>query len=186
MRADYPLPRLWLLSDERNDKVLEHALRKLPRGSGFIFRHYHLSPRERLARYRALRRLAKARAHLVILSGSAAAARKWHADGWYGPPGSPGVGGPRLLALATVHDLREIARANCAGAHAALLSPVFPTRSHAGAAALGPLRFRLMALRAAMPVIALGGINARSARRLGWPRWAAIDGLSTASARPLS
>ena len=62
MRADYPLPRLWLLSDERNDKVLEHALRKLPRGSGFIFRHYHLSPRERLARYRALRRLAKARA----------------------------------------------------------------------------------------------------------------------------
>jgi thiamine-phosphate pyrophosphorylase len=29
-----------------------------------------------------------------------------------------------------------------------------------------------------MPVIALGGMNALTARRLDWQRWAAIDGLS--------
>jgi thiamine-phosphate pyrophosphorylase len=29
-----------------------------------------------------------------------------------------------------------------------------------------------------MPVIALGGMNGTTARRLDWPRWAAIDGLS--------
>ncbi|MFN5818931.1 MAG: thiamine phosphate synthase, partial [Novosphingobium sp.] len=37
-----PLPAIWLLSDARNDAVLERALMRLPRGSGFVFRHYHL------------------------------------------------------------------------------------------------------------------------------------------------
>jgi thiamine-phosphate pyrophosphorylase len=29
-----------------------------------------------------------------------------------------------------------------------------------------------------MPVIALGGMTRKTVRRLEWPRWAAIDGLS--------
>jgi len=180
MHADHPLPNLWLLSDERNDAQLEKALRRLPRGSGFIYRHYHLAPEERFARYQAVRRIAKARGHVLILADSALTAKAWRADGYYGAPRSlsPRRGG--LLALATVHDAGEIALANRIGADAALLSPVFPTRSHPGAAVLGPLRFRRLARRAAMPVIALGGMDARAARRLGWPRWAAIDGLSSA------
>ena len=72
----------------------------------------------------------------------------------------------------------EIAAANRAGVDAILLSPVFATRSHPGSAGLGPLRWRLMAARAQVPVIALGGMNKRTARRLTHTRWAAIDGLS--------
>ena len=179
MRAEQPLPALWLVSDERNDARLEDALRRLPRGSGFIFRHYHLAPKERYARYRALRRIAKARGHLMILSDSALTAREWRADGYYGAPRCLAPKRVGLLALATVHDLAEIALANRLDADAALLSPVFPTRSHPGARVLGPSRFRLLARHAAMPVIALGGMDARAARRLGWERWAAIDGLSS-------
>jgi len=186
MRADQPLPALWLLSDERNDARLEQALPRLPRGSGFIFRHYHLAPEERFARYRALRRIAKARGHVVILADSALTAREWRADGYYGAPRSLTPRRRGLLTVATVHDLREIALAHENGADAVLLSPVFPTRSHPGEAVLGPLRFRLLARRAALPVIALGGMDARAARRLGWRRWAAIDGLSTGMARPIS
>jgi thiamine-phosphate pyrophosphorylase len=52
---------------------------------------------------------------------------------------------------------------------------VFPTRSHPGGKVLGPLRFRLLAARARLPVIALGGMDARRASRLGTPAWAAID-----------
>jgi thiamine-phosphate pyrophosphorylase len=63
-------------------------------------------------------------------------------------------------------------------ADAVLLSPAFATRSHPDARALGPVRFRLLAQHARMPVIALGGMTARTARRLASPRWAAIDGLS--------
>ncbi len=158
-----PLPAIWLVSDARNDAVLEAALRKLPRGSGFVFRHRHLPPAQRHERFARLARIARSHGHLVALAGSRAEARRWGADIAYGPGGQ----------LAPVHDLSEIGRAG--GAKAVLLSPVFPTRSHPGASALGPLRFRLLAARAKVPVIALGGMTPGTARRIRWPRWAGID-----------
>jgi len=179
MRGRHPLPDLWLLSDERNDAGLEAALAALPSGSGFVFRHYHLPSGERLARFRTLRRICRARGHLAILADSALTALEWGADGLYGAPLMLGPRRAGLLTIATAHDLREVARANLMGADAVMLSPVFPTRSHPGARVLGPVRFRLLARRARMTVIALGGMDAGLARRLDWRRWAAIDGLST-------
>jgi thiamine-phosphate pyrophosphorylase len=166
------LPRLWLLSDARNDLRLEAALRRLPRGSGFIFRHYHLQAEQRRARFVTLARLAAQRGHLVILAGEPRTARAWGAQGSYGP--ATGRGG---LRLATAHTLRELAAAHRSGAGAILLSPVFPTRSHPGSATLGAVRFRLLEARSRVPVLALGGMTPRTARRLDWLRWAAIDGL---------
>lgn len=168
----HPLPTIWLISDARNDAALEGALRHLPRGSGFIYRHYHLAAGERRARFEALARLARARGICVVLAGGMALARAWGAEGAYGAAGVIGPGGPGLR-LATVHGLREMARAR--RADAVLLSPVFPTRSHPGGKVLGPVRFRVMAGRSCVPVIALGGMDARRGRGL---RWAAIDGLS--------
>lgn len=171
----HPLPDIWLVSDARNDAVLEHALRRLPRGSGLIFRHYHLPPDERHARFKALARAARRCGHAVVFSGSAKQARRWGADGAYGAPRAL-ARGPALPRLATVHSLRELARAR--RADAVLISPVFPTRSHPGSAALGPVRFRLLAARARVPAMALGGMTARRARRLGGCKWAAIQGLA--------
>jgi len=167
-------PDMWLVSDARNDAALERALARLPRGSGLIFRHYHLEGRQRRARFLALARTARERGHLTVLSGTASQARRWHADGAYGPPARL-VRGPQALRLVTVHSLREIGQANRMRADAVLLSPVYPTRSHPGAANLGPVRFRLLAARSRVPVIALGGMTARRARRLGKMKWAAIQ-----------
>lgn len=177
MAAIKPFPNLWLLSDARNDAILEGALARMPRGSGFIYRHYHLPDAERIARFFALERRARARGHVVILADSALTALEWGADGTYGAPRALH---PRrdLLTLATVHDMGEIAQANRIGADAAILSPAFATNSHPGAPTLGPLKWRMLARYAQMPVIALGGMNAHKARRLGAARWAAIDGLS--------
>lgn len=172
------LPALWLISDARNDAGLERALATLPRGSGFIYRHYHLPDAERLARFRKLRRIARARGHIVILADSALTAREWGADGTYGAPRSLYPRRRGVIHLATAHDLGELGLAMRLGADAALLSPVYPTRSHPGGAVLGPVRFRLLARQARLPVIALGGMHAPRARALRWPRWAAIDGLS--------
>ena len=121
--------------------------------------------------------MAGARGHLAVLADSALTAREWGADGLYGAPRAL-YPTRRLVTLATAHSLRELAEANRARADAVLLSPAFPTRSHPGAKALGPLRFRLLAAYAATPVIALGGLTPGTARRLRWRRWAAIDGLS--------
>ena len=178
MAQDQPLPDLWLISDARNDAALDEALQRLPRGSGFIYRHYHLPDGERIARYRQLSAAARAHGHIVILADSALTALEWGADGIYGAPRALYPRRAGLLRLATAHSLREIGEANRIGADAALLSPAFATRSHPGARTLGPLRFRLLARRAQMPVIALGGMTQASADRLGWQSWAAIDGLA--------
>jgi thiamine-phosphate pyrophosphorylase len=175
---DQSLPDIWLISDERNDAALGEALRRLPRGSGFIYRHYHLDDPERRERFVALRSLAHACDHLMILADSALTAREWGADGIYGPARSLTPRRSDLLHLATAHDLHDIGLANRYGCDGVLLSPVFDTRSHPGGKSLGPARFRLLAAHSIAPVIALGGMTSDHARRLRWPRWAAIDGLS--------
>lgn len=172
------LPALWLISDARNDAGLARALAGLPRGSGLIYRHYHLAGPERLARFRQLRRAAKARGHIVVLADSALTAREWGADGIYGSPRALWPRRCGLLHLATAHDMAELGLAARLGADAALLSPVFPTASHPGGAVLGPVKFRRLARQAGLPVIALGGMTPHRARGLRWRCWAAIDGLS--------
>jgi thiamine-phosphate pyrophosphorylase len=167
------LPAIWLVSDARNDASLEVALAKLPRGSGLVYRHYHLDPTQRRRRFRRLARVARRYGHLVILSGTPREARRWQADGSYGAPAKAGA----ILRLVTAHSLAEIGAARRACADAVVLSPVFATRSHPGAPMLGALRFRILTARAGLPVIALGGMTAARARQVGAVRWAAIDGL---------
>lgn len=168
------LPLLWLLSDARNDAGLEDGLAALPRGSGFVYRHYHLEEHERRERYESLASIARSNAHMVILSR----ANGWGEDGTYGTQ--------RLsdgMWLATAHDGDEIIRAVREGADGIFLSPVFPTASHPGAAHLGVHGFHVLAQQSPLPVIALGGMNHERATELDWPRWGAIAGLvSTKSA----
>ena len=175
MTRNHPLPLIWLLSDARNDAGLEEALRRLPPGSGFVYRHYHLAKRERRARYDALYEQAKRRGHTVILAGDA----DWNSDGTYGSVSRGSTG----LFLATAHDVAELEAAARAGADAVFLSPVFPTASHPATPTLGREHFLRLANRSDIPVIALGGMTAERARELGWPRWGAIDGLTPDSAR---
>ncbi|WP_234026265.1 thiamine phosphate synthase [Qipengyuania thermophila] len=177
MPDDQPLPRVWLLTDARNDAVLDQAISALPPGSGVVFRHYHLSGHERQDRFAGIAAAARAAGHRVVLSASADEAAAWGADGAYGPLErlAPSAG---LLRLAAAHDRRELLAAAAARVDGIFLSPVFPTRSHPGAPALGPDGFKELASLTRVPVIALGGMTAARARAMGWPRWGAIDGLA--------
>jgi thiamine-phosphate pyrophosphorylase len=172
------LPNLWLLSDARNDARLETALAALPPASGFVYRHYHLPPDERQARFKALKAVADAVGHITILAAPDALALQWGAQGTYGPARAPA---PGLLRLATAHDQAELALANAMRADGVFLSPVFPTRTHPGARTLGVREFHRLAASSRVPVIALGGMDEARARELRWPRWGAIDGLSHAA-----
>ncbi len=143
----------------------------MPRGSGFVFRHYHLAPPNRRARFDELLKIARSCGHTVILSGD----EHWGADGSYGPPERLGEG----LKLATAHDGDEIARAVAVGADGIFLSPVFPSASHPGSSTLGVHGFHVLAQQSPLPVIALGGMTAERAVELDWPRWGAVDGLGS-------
>jgi thiamine-phosphate pyrophosphorylase len=175
MPARQPLPRLWLMTDERQGSALWSALERLPAGSGVIFRHRSLPATERRLLFARVRRVARRRRLLLILAGPPRLARAWRADGVHGR-----VRGRAGLRTAPVHDLVQIREAERAGAQLLFLSPAFPTRSHPGAPPLGPVRFRLLARSTRLPVAALGGMDAVRARRLGVERWAAIDALTPA------
>jgi thiamine-phosphate pyrophosphorylase len=174
MHTRQPLPRLWLMTDERTGEDMWDALARLPRGSGVIFRHYRT--RERRALFERVRAIARRRRLVLVLAGSPREAAGWRADGVHGRSPHRRTLRP-LLRTAPVHDARELAAAK---GHAVLVSPVFDTRSHPGGRTLGALRFATLAQRSAMPVIALGGVDARRFGRLaplGAYGWAAIDSL---------
>lgn len=182
-----PLPQLWLVTDEQRLPDPLDAIRRLPRDSGVIFRHHHWPQRAELAREVA--RLCRVK-HLVLLvandwrlaaaigadgvhlaenlaaSGRIAPCRGWVRQG-------------RILSVAA-HSTRAIHAAKSCGADLCLLSQAFASRSHPGQRPLGPIRFALVAARSRLPVIALGGVNRHSWKRLppGCAHgWAGIDGL---------
>jgi thiamine-phosphate pyrophosphorylase len=168
MRPRQPLPRLWLMTDERQGEALFTAIARLPRGAGIVFRHYTLPPVERRALWDQVRSAAQGPRLTLVVAGPILPG----ADGTHNRPG-------RGLRTASAHNLREIRAAERAGAHLIFLSPVFPSRSHPNAAALGRRRFALLAHQTRLPVIALGGMDAEKARTLGGAYgWAGIDAWS--------
>jgi len=110
--------------------------------------------------------------------GATAAVRQWLHD-------------PRKTVSVSCHHAGELDQAAACGADFALLSPVFSTRSHPGARPLGIERFQQLAAAAALPVVALGGIDANNCHMLEGRAMAVISALLGAekpaySARQLS
>jgi len=170
MRSSQPLPRFWLMTDERLGGGLIDAVKRLPDGVGIVFRHYRLEEVGRRALFDRVR--AAAPTAMLLLAGPANQAKAWGADGSHGPGRGAG------LRSAPVHDQAQIRAAERAGAAFLFLSPVFATRSHPDARSLGLARFAWLARRTMLPVIALGGMDAARGRRLasfGAYGWGAID-----------
>lgn len=176
MTRRQPLPRLWLMTDERQGEALWRALDRLPRGAGVVFRHHRLAAAPRRALFARVKGIARRKRLLLLLAGPPPLARHWGADGSHGP----GPAG-RSLRTASVHSIPELRAAEDAGAVLVFVSPVFPTRSHGDARTLGRIGLADFARRTRLPVIALGGITAARARSLkqsGVYGWAAIDAWS--------
>ena len=175
MPRSHPLPKIWLMTDERLGDDLLPAIQRLPAQSGVIFRHYHLDAAARKFLFGQVMRMCRRRGHVLLLAGDERTAMRWHADGFH----QRSQRASRLLHSAPVHDAREIAGIKAARPDLLFLSPVYATNSHPGARPLGPLSFnRLAKLASSSGIIALGGMNRRNAQML-LPRlihgWAAID-----------
>ncbi|HEX8217296.1 MAG TPA: thiamine phosphate synthase [Allosphingosinicella sp.] len=168
MDPGQPLPRQWLMTDERLGTRLFQAIDRLPHGAGIVFRHYSLGEDERRALFERVR--ARRRDAIMVLAGPAEQAEAWGANGSHGR--GPGL----ALRTAPAHDLAEIRGAESAGAALVFLSPVFATRTHPSAPALGPRRFAELAAQSDVPVVALGGMNEKRFASLerGYG-WAGID-----------
>ena len=178
LKACTDLPRLLLVTDEKRLPDPLPALVRPPaecasifRHYAIIFRHYDCANRRELAR-----NVAKKAQNPVIIAGDWRLAAECGAFGLHLPEGmlrsgrlAPALGWARRrgrVVTAACHSRQALAFARKLGLNAALLSPVFPTASHPGAVTLGALRFRQYCRNAGIPVYALGGITARTARHL--------------------
>ena len=79
---------------------------------------------------------------------------------------APGLVRSGLRVTVAAHGAGALARAKRFGCHAALLSPVFASRSPSAGRPLGPVRFARLTRQAGLPVYALGGIDGKTAKRL--------------------
>jgi thiamine-phosphate pyrophosphorylase len=176
---------LWLVTDPARLPDPAAAAMRLPRGAGMIYRAFGAPDALRTAR--ALRRIAWARGLVFLVGADAGLAASARADGVHLPEHAAHTATrlrrqhPRWRITAAAHDRAALVRAGRLGLDAALVSVVFMSRSPSARGSLGPVRFALLIRGARTPVIALGGINNKTAPRLigtGAVGLAAVEGLN--------
>jgi thiamine-phosphate pyrophosphorylase len=165
-----PSPKLLFLTDPVRTPDPERILAELPRGAGIVFRAFGAPDAVPVGL--RLARLARRRGVRLLIGADVGLAIAVRADGIHLPERAVGRRGDilrlrrRFLVTAAAHSLGAIRRARLCGVDAVLVSAVFPSNSPSAGPPLGPLRFSVLAGAAGLPVIALGGVNARTARRL--------------------
>jgi thiamine-phosphate pyrophosphorylase len=180
------LPRLFFFTDPVRVADPEAAVRRLPRGAGVVYRAFGAPDAE--VRGRRLARIARRRGLLLLVGADAGLAARIGADGVHLPERRAWAAGalkrarPGWIVTGAAHSAAAIARARRAGADAVFVSPVFASASASAGRQLGALRFARLVRGAGLPVYALGGIDAASARRImrsGTAGFAAVDALRT-------
>jgi thiamine-phosphate pyrophosphorylase len=168
-----PWPRDWLMTDERMGERLWEAINRVPAGTGgIVFRHFTLDPAQRLGLGTQVAALAHERKLTLAVAGDSLLAEGLAAQLVHNPSGSTDLPFSR-----SVHDEREARAAREAGADLVFVSPVYPTRSHPGATALGAEQATRLAAMCGCPAIALGGMTFGKFWELGdaFHGWAGID-----------
>ena len=180
------LPRLWLVTDPARLADPLAAAAQLPPGSGIVYRGFGRPEADQEAA--TLANLAKVRGLIFLVGADEALAQRVCADGLHLPE--------RLMATArrvrakhrgwivttAAHSPAALARADRLGLDAAFVSAIFPSHSPSAGAPLGALKLACWTRQTALPIIALGGVDAETGKRLlttGVYGLAAIEGLKT-------
>lgn len=164
----------------------ELIARALPPGAAIVLRDYTSPNRAALARRLAV--IAKARDLVFLVGADMRLAQAVNADGvhlpsWVKPSNARKCAADARIVTCACHSSDDLARAAEIDAGAAFLSPAFETGSHAGAAGLGANAFKKLSAAAALPVLALGGVDEQNAGQLAGPNVAGLAAISAFLAR---
>ncbi len=184
------VPTLFFLTDPERTPDPAPAMLALPKGSAVIFRAFGRP--DALEEGKRLRALARRRGLVFLVGADARLAAALDADGLHLPERSLFLARslrqrrPLWLITGAAHSPRALASAARLKLDAALYSAVFASDSPSAPSPVGPRRFAAHARAARLPVVALGGVNARTARLVassGAHGLAAIGGLVAPAAR---
>ncbi|NQV55555.1 MAG: thiamine phosphate synthase [Rhodospirillales bacterium] len=159
------------------------AARRLPEGAAVLLRHYDSEDKYALAH--KLKQICVNGKLRLIVAEDVALANEIGADGLHLTERSARRAGhllswklrPGSLLTVSAHSPAALRQAAAIGADAALLSSVFPTKSHLGGTPLGPRLLASWIRTAPLPVYALGGISVSNAGRLMGSGAAGIAGI---------
>ncbi|MCB2109258.1 MAG: thiamine phosphate synthase [Rhodobacteraceae bacterium] len=195
-RKKHMAPPLWWLtdSDRMDARSVAEAVVCLPPGSAVVIRHRDQKVRKKWVEDVAP--VCRRRRLVLLVAEDIDAAIAHNCDGFHAPETMVRKGLPCRLRLwlkskrrqlsVAAHDERAVRGAripNVIEADAVMIAPVLPTLSHPGRAALGPIRFARLAQLARGRAVALGGIDARTLRRLNGIRIGGVAGIGFAVAR---
>ena len=170
------IPALYFFTDPVRTPDPVAVAHRAPRGTAIVYRHFGAPERARVAA--RLVGVARRRGFVLLIAADPELAHCVGADGVHWPQRlAPRERSAGLVTVAA-HDVQAVARAEALGADACVLGPVFATRSASANPPMGLFRASQIARAARLPVIALGGVNARSAARLagrGFAGIAAVD-----------
>ena len=177
-----PPPLLVFTDPARTPDPLALA-RRLPRGTGLVYRAFGAP--DRLATARALAAIARRRGLVLLVGAEPELAARTGAAGLHLPERMAArahrLRRPGWILTAAAHSARAARRS---GIDAFVMSAVFPSASPSAGAPMGPLRLALQTRRAKAPVYALGGVNDHTAGRLRLTGAAGIAGVGLGSSGP--
>ncbi|MFT4252717.1 MAG: thiamine phosphate synthase [Caulobacter sp.] len=165
-----PLPRLLFFTDPARTPDPESIAEHLPTGAGIVYRPFDAA--DAVERGLRLADIACRRGLLLLAGADAALAQAIGADGVHLPQRlvatAPAVRAahPAWRLTAAAHDAAAVRAAEAARIEAVVVSPVFTSNSPSAGAPLGVQGLAAIAGESALPVYALGGVNAKTAGAL--------------------
>lgn len=164
------LPRLWFFTDPARVPDPASVARRLPAGSGIVFRAFGAPGA--VDQGQALATIARERGLVLLAGADARLAQSIGADGVHLPERLAYQAGDILAAhpdwriTAAAHSSKAVLAAARAGAQALFVSPVFASSSPSAGAPLGLEAFTALVEAAPVPIIALGGVSPATATLL--------------------
>ena len=162
-----------------NDKIFNEKKfinLKIPMNSAFILRSYEIENRKKIAK--DLLKFCKMKKLKLLIGSDIKLAKNIDADGVHFPEYMVKNNKidwkliekiklkKNLLITTAAHNLESLKKAEFFDIDAALLSPIFKSKSHPGKKNLGIYNFKKIINETNIPIYALGGINIKNVKFL--------------------
>ncbi len=170
------LPKVIIIFDDNLFDKKKLLKLKIPKKAAFLLRSYETKKRKKIAKQ--LLKFCKMKKIKLLIGSDIKLAEDINADGIHFPEymvkknkinwiGIKNVKFKKKWIITTaVHSIDSLKKAEVLHIDAALLSPVFPSKSHPNNKSLGINKFSKIVKKTKLPIYALGGINIKNVKSL--------------------
>ena len=173
---DNKLPKVIIIFDDELFDKKKLLKLKIPKKSAILLRSYETKKRKKIAKQ--LLNFCKMKKIKLLIGSDIKLAEDINADGIHFPEYMVKKNkinwtyiknvksNKKWIITTAVHNIQSLKKAEELNIDAALLSPVFPSKSHPNNKSLGLNKFLKIVKKTKLPIYALGGINIKNVKLL--------------------